>query len=99
MEVNMKFVVQINKNDIAVCKLINHIGTIFDNEVEITEEQYNEINEFPLKLTIEGRKVVSWEKTTIEYPPAEEPPQESTVEDYLIDLDFRVSKIELGLEV
>jgi len=28
-----------------------------------------------------------------------EPIKEPTTEDYLIDLDFRVSKIELGLEV
>ena len=32
-------------------------------------------------------------------PPQEETLKEPTIEDYLIDLDFRVSKIELGLEV
>ena len=32
-------------------------------------------------------------------PPYEPPTQEPSIEDYLIDLDFRVSKIELGLEV
>lgn len=31
--------------------------------------------------------------------PSEETPKEPTIDDYLIDLDFRVSKIELGLEV
>jgi hypothetical protein len=32
-------------------------------------------------------------------PPSEEALKEPTIEDYLIDLDFRISKIELGLEV
>lgn len=91
--------VLIIKNDIAVSKLTNHTDIMYDNEVEITEKQYNEINEFPLKLTIANGKVASWEKTTIEYEPIPEQPKEITVEDYLIDLDFRVSKIELGLEV
>ncbi len=34
-----------------------------------------------------------------QYIPPYEPSREPTTEDYLIDLDFRVSKIELGLEV
>lgn len=45
-----------------------------------------------------GDKYESGEWTKIEQPPIE-PLQEPTVEDYLIELDFRVSKIELGLEV
>lgn len=44
---------------------------ILENEIEVTEEQYNQINEFPLKLTIENGKVVSWEKTVIELDPEE----------------------------
>lgn len=66
----MKFVLQI-KNLIAVGKLINHTATIKDNEIEITEEQYNQINEFPLKLAIENGVVINWEKTTIETDPTE----------------------------
>ncbi len=89
----------LNDKGIATGKLINHTDNIYDNETEVTEEQYNIINEFPSELTIEGGKVIEWKKTTIDYPPAEELPKESTVEDYLIDLDFRISKIELGLEV
>jgi len=95
----VKFVLNLNTDKIALSKSINFVNFDSDNEVEITEEQYNEINDFPLKLTIKSGKVVAWEKTEIEYEPIPERPKEPTEEDYLIDLDFRVSKIELGLEV
>lgn len=99
---NMKYILMLNNQGIATNTGINHIGELFPNEVEITEEQFNIINEensFPLKLKIVDGKVISWEKTVIEYEPIPEQPKEPTVEDYLIDLDFRVSMIELGLEV
>lgn len=90
----------LNKDGIAVNK--GEFNKLVRSEqiTEITEEQYNEINEFPLLLIFdEDKKVVAWEKTTIENEPIPEQPKESTIEDYLVDLDFRVSKIELGLEV
>lgn len=98
----MMFTIMVNEKLISFAKSINYIGKLCENEIEITEEQYNEMTEFPLKLTIENGKVISWEKTTIEYEPIPETPKtpkEATVEEYLIDLDFRVSLIELGLGV
>lgn len=65
------YVLIMNDESIATTKAINHIGELFLNEIEITEEQYEEMNEFPLKLTIENGKVVGWEKTEIEYEPVE----------------------------
>lgn len=65
------YVLILNRNNIALTKGINHIGELFPNEIEITEEQYNQINEFPLKLTIEDGKVVTWEKVIIEPDPTE----------------------------
>ncbi len=67
----MKYVLLINKNNISTGKLINHTDNAYDNEIEISKEQYNQIDEFPLKLTIENEKVVSWEKTIIEPDPVE----------------------------
>lgn len=67
----MKYVLQIKDDIIAYGKLINHTDRIQDNEIEITEEQYNQINVFPLQLTIVDREVISWEKTTIEFDPIE----------------------------
>lgn len=94
---NGKYTLLLNKDEIAIGKSICYID-LTDNEVEIMEEQYNEI-EIPSKIKIENGKVVAWEKIIIEYEPIPEQPKEPTTEDYLIDLDFRVSKIELGLEV
>jgi hypothetical protein len=62
----MTYVLNI-QNGICVSKSINYVNSIYNNEIEITEEQYNQMNEFPLKLTLdENGKVVEWEKTTIE---------------------------------
>ncbi len=62
----MRYVLLLNKNNISTGKLINHTNIEYDNEIEISEKQYNQIDEFPLKLTIEGGKVVAWERTTLE---------------------------------
>jgi len=70
----MKYTLILNKNNplIALSKSIIYLdNTVNDNEIEITEEQYNQITEFPLKLTIENEKIISWEKTTIEPDPVE----------------------------
>lgn len=61
----MKYYLYVNENGQALSKGICYIE-LSNFEIEITEEQYNQINEFPLKLTIENGKVVSWEKTVIE---------------------------------
>lgn len=66
----MTYVLNI-QNGICVSKSINYVNSIYNNEIEVTEEQYNQINEFPLKLTIENGKVVAWEKTVIEPDPEE----------------------------
>jgi hypothetical protein len=52
-------------DDIAVSKAINHTGNKLPCEIEITEEQHNQVNEFPVKLTIENGEVVSWEVAEI----------------------------------
>jgi hypothetical protein len=67
----MTYVLNI-QNGICVSKSINYVNSIYNNEIEVTEEQYNQMNEFPLKLTLdENGKVVEWEKTTIEPDPIE----------------------------
>lgn len=48
-------------------------------------------------IVVENNKII--DIVPIEKPTKEEHIKEPAVEDYLIDLDFRVSKIELGLEV
>jgi len=66
----MKYVLFLYKK-MAINKGISYLS-LHDNEIEITEEQYNEINEFPLKLTLdEDGKVIGWEKTEIELDPDE----------------------------
>lgn len=61
-----------NNDGVVLSKSINHIGVLTENEIEITEEQYNQINEFPLQLTLnENGKVCAWEKTVIKPNPIE----------------------------
>lgn len=76
------------KEGIALSKSICYID-LSENEIEITKEQYNQMNEFPLKLTLKDGKVKAWEKTIIEQKalPAKEIMKELTVEE-------RVSEIE-----
>nr|WP_312578328.1 hypothetical protein [Sedimentibacter sp.] len=62
----MKYTLLQNENNIAVSKSINYSDILSGTEIEITEEQYNQINEFPLKLNIENGKVIALEKTIIE---------------------------------
>ncbi len=61
-----KYTLVLYSENIAIAKAINHVGGISEIEIEITEEQYNQIDEFPLKLIVENGKVVAWEKTTLE---------------------------------
>lgn len=65
----MRHVLMISKDsNICIAKCINYNGNLQYNEVDITEEQYNQINEFPLLLTLdENGEVISWLKTELPY--------------------------------
>jgi len=64
--VKKKYVLLLNENGICETKAINYIDNNNPNEIEITKEQYNQINEFPLKLTFDKNgKVIEWEKTEL----------------------------------
>lgn len=66
-------------------------------------------SENPLEIMLENAQNAGFAENEVEILSEEEyqtrlelepkPPQEPTTEDYFVDLDFRVSKIELGLEV
>ena len=64
---------------IATTKGINYVGKLFPNEVEITEEQYNSMDEFPCSIVVENGKVISWAKTTM--PESEPIVQQPTLEE------------------
>lgn len=66
-----KYTLPYDVNFVCTSKCIVYVDTLGSNEIEITKEQYNQMTEFPLKLTIEDGKVVAWEKTTIEPNPDE----------------------------
>lgn len=95
------FTIMVNDNGIGVCKSENKIDILARNEIEITEEQYNQMNEFPLKLTLdENGKVAAWEKTEIEYEPADEQPREPTLEEEVEELKQLVAdlaSLQLGV--
>ncbi len=94
----MRFVLNLNTDKIAVSKSMNFLDVVFENEIEITEEQYNQINEFPLLLSFDDDgKVVSWEKTEIEYEPIPEPvPAVPTTEERIALLEDTINYL-LGL--
>lgn len=74
-----KYVLLLNKNNIVIGKSICYID-LTDEELEITEEQYNQIAEFPLQLTIENGIVISWTKTELPYEePQPHPPTEEEI--------------------
>lgn len=83
--------------DVCIAKAINHMGIIHENEIEITEEHYNQLKEFPLKLTIdENGKVVVWEKT--EFQQTEQPPiiKLPTLEERISAMEEALLFITLG---
>lgn len=78
----MKYSLFLN-NGLAVSKCICY-SDLSSNEIEITEEQFNQINEFPLKLNInEDNNLVSWEKTELSYEEPVEIVKEPTFEERL----------------
>lgn len=95
------YVLFLDINGIAVTKGINYLNNLHKNEIEITEKQYNQINEFPLKLTLdENGKVVSWEKAVIEYEPVTELPRELTLAEEVEELKQLVAdlaSLQLGV--
>lgn len=90
------FIVVLDENNIATAKGINYIGTLFSNEIEITEEQFNQMVDFPLKLTIKDGQVIAWEKTIIEYEPIPEQPKEPTQEERIQAVEEAINFL-LGL--
>lgn len=61
----MCYILLMDDATIANGKAIKYIP-LNSSDVEITKEQYNQIDDFPLKLTFDEGKVVGWEKTEIE---------------------------------
>lgn len=81
------FTIMLNNDGIGLCKSENKINKLLQNEIEITKEQYEQMNDFPLKLTLdENGKVVAWEKTEIEYEPIDEQPRKPTLEEEVEEL-------------
>lgn len=96
MITDMKFYLLIDENKNALSKGICYID-LTKYEIEITEEQYNQINGFPLKLIFdENGKVTSWKKTEIKYEPIPEPPREPTTEERITALEEALNFV-LGL--
>lgn len=99
------YILLLNKGGIASAKGINSLKRLFDNEIEITEEQYNQINEFPLKLTIKDGKVVAWEKIETEHEPTPEQPKELTETEMImlaiaeLDMQREIDKTETELAI
>lgn len=95
------FTIMVNDNGIGVCKSENKIDILARNEIEITEEQYEQINDFPLELTLDNDgKVIAWRKVTIEVEPAEEQPRKPTLEEEVEELKQLVAdlaSLQLGV--
>lgn len=97
----MLFSLLVEDGNLAMGKSINYGELSPRFEIEITEAQYNQMNEFPLKLTLdENGKVAAWEKTEIEYEPADEQPREPTLEEEVEELKQLVAdlaSLQLGV--
>lgn len=65
-----------------------------EGQIEVSKEIYNQIGDYraTFETDAEGR-IIS--VTPIPKPP--EPPKESGLEEYLLDLYYRISMLELGL--
>ncbi|MBP1926836.1 hypothetical protein J2Z76_002706 [Sedimentibacter acidaminivorans] len=67
---------------IAVGKAINYTDVKYDNEIEVTQEQYEQTNTFPLISTINDEGKVLWNATEY-YPSKLEVIKELTIEEKL----------------
>lgn len=97
----MLFSLLVEDGNLAMGKSINYGELSPQFEIEITEVQYNQMNEFPLKLTLdENGKVAAWEKIEIEYEPTVEPPREPTLAEEVEELKQLVAdlaSLQLGV--
>ena len=90
----MRFVGSIYK-DVIVSKGINHTDYIDENEIELTEEQYDSIH-IPCKLV--NGEFVSCDFPKTECVPVEdEPTAQDDIDAMLIDHEYRLTLIELGV--
>lgn len=88
---NGKYTILLNKDMIAIGKSICYID-LTENEIEITEEQYNQINKFPLILTFdEYGKLIAWEQTELPHEASEPIVVELTTEERIAALEMAVS--------
>lgn len=97
----MLFSLLIEDGNLAMGKSINYGELSPKNEIEITEKQYNQINGFPLKLTLdENGKVIAWKRAEIKYEPAVELPKKPTLEEEVEELKQLVAdlaSLQLGV--
>lgn len=95
----MQYYLYVSGNEFALSKGICYIG-LSQDEIEITEEQYNQMNEFPLKLAIEDGKIVAWERIEREYEPVIENQRDLTLDEEIIELKQLIAdlaSLQLGV--
>jgi hypothetical protein len=91
------FTLKLIKDNVAIAKCIVYTNDIHKNEIEISEEQYNEINEFPSKLTFDkDGKIITWKKTELPIEEYVEPIHKPTTEDRLKALEDALLFLTLG---
>ncbi len=92
----MVYYVTIEDNQIVSCSRSDTEVSLAANERYISEDIYNKLVYLPATFeTDEHGNIIS--VTPAPKPEPEPEPPEPTIEEYLIDLDFRLSMIELGL--
>lgn len=79
------------KNEIIRNAIPNFGGTEKDySYIEVSGEDYEKFSKYEFSI-VDGQIVFSAEKVIVE------PLKEPSLDDYLLDLDFRLSTVELGL--
>ena len=92
----MVYYVTIEDNQIVSCSRSDTEVSLAANERYISEDIYNKLVYLPATFeTDEHGNIIS--VTPAPKSETEPEPPEPTIEEYLIDLDFRLSMIELGL--
>jgi hypothetical protein len=78
-----KYTLLLNRDGIAIGKSLCYID-LSDDEIEITEEQYEQINELPLELTFnQVGELISWTKIILPVEEVPEPVHVPTFEERL----------------
>ena len=91
----MRYVATIT-DDIIISKGINYTDFIDENEVELTEEQYNSIP-IPCKL-IDGEYIAcEFPPPFVEETTTHEPTAEDDIDAMLVDHEYRLTLLELGV--